>query len=252
MGEKMGVLFPMGQAALKPTLILLHGLLNDERVLEPVASRLRHRADAYLPNLRLQDNMAQMARDAWASVAAVPQHVPVAIAGFSMGGYVALQMLADAPRPVAALALLDTAVRPEPPANVAKREACIASLQRDLAAEVDAILRRSVHPDNAGSAALLETARQLMLDVGAPAAIRQLRAIIDRADHRAMLATLQLPTLVLCGRNDQITPLALSQASAALIPGATLAIVERAGHLSPMEQPDAVAAHLGALLDRLN
>ncbi len=63
----------------KPTLVLLHGLLNDERVWEPVAARLRARADIVVPDLRRQDSMAQMSRDAWAE-----------LAGFSMSGYAAL------------------------------------------------------------------------------------------------------------------------------------------------------------------
>lgn len=71
----------------KPVLLLLHGLLNDERVWEPVASRLRSRADIRIPNLRTQDSMVQMARDAWAAMAEVPASTPVALAGFSMGGY---------------------------------------------------------------------------------------------------------------------------------------------------------------------
>jgi pimeloyl-ACP methyl ester carboxylesterase len=83
---------------MKPTLVLLHGLLNDERVLEPMASPLRARADIRIPNLRRQDCIAQMSRDAWAEVADVPADTPLVLAGFSMGGYVAQQMLADAPR----------------------------------------------------------------------------------------------------------------------------------------------------------
>lgn len=236
---------------MKPLLILLHGLLNDERVWEPVASRLRAHASVCIPNLRTQDSMAQMARDAWASVAGVGADVPVVLAGFSMGGYVAQQMLADAPRRVHALALVDTATRPEPAQNIPVREATMAALRADLGAEVEAILARSVHPDHAGDTALLAAARRIMGDVGAEPAVRQLHAIVGRADHRALLARLDLPVAVVCGRDDRITPLALSQASVALIPNARLVVVEGAGHLAPMEQPDAVAAALRELLEAL-
>lgn len=235
---------------MKPVLVLLHGLLNDERVWEPVASRLRALADIRIPNLRRQDNMAQMARDAWAEVADVPAAQPVVLAGFSMGGYVALQMLAEAPRHVAALALVDTSCQPEPPANLPLREATIAGLQRDVAAEVETILRRGVHPANQPDAALMAMGRSIMLDVGAAAAVRQLRAIIGRADHRALLAHLGLPTLVLCGVADLVTPLQLSKDAAALIPGARLVVLENAGHWAPLEQPEAVAQHLRLLLER--
>jgi pimeloyl-ACP methyl ester carboxylesterase len=236
---------------MKPTLVLLHGLLNDERVWEPVASRLRARADIVIPNLRRQDNMAQMSRDAWADVAGVPADTPLVLAGFSMGGYVALQMLAEAPRRVAALALVDTSTRPEPAENLPVREATIAGLQRDFGAETLAILRRGVHADSLSNVMLMLTGQHIMRDVGADAAVRQIRAIIGRADHRALLAQLDLPVLVLCGRVDQVTPLELSREAAALIPGARLHIVEDAGHWAPLEQPAEVAEQLGRLLDRV-
>jgi pimeloyl-ACP methyl ester carboxylesterase len=209
------------------------------------------RADIRVPNLRLQDSTAQMARDAWAAVAEVRAEVPVVLAGFSMGGYVAIQMLADAPRRVAALALVDTSTRPEPAENIPVREATIAGLQRDVVGEVEAILRRGVHAHTLPNAALMNLGRQIMLDVGAAAAVRQLRAIIGRADCRALLSRLDLPTLVLCGREDQVTPLALSQEAAALIPGARLAVIEAAGHWAPLERPDEVSEELGRLLQAI-
>jgi pimeloyl-ACP methyl ester carboxylesterase len=234
-----------------PTLVLLHGLLNDERVWEPVASRLRRRADIRIPNLRRQDSMTQMSLDAWADVADVPADTPLVLAGFSMGGYVALQMLADAPRRVAALALVDTSCRPEPAENLPVRQATMAGLQRDFDAETLAILRRGVHADNLSNVTLMLTGQRIMREVGADAAVRQIQAIIGRADHRELLAQLDLPVLVLCGRVDQVTPLALSREAAALIPGAQLHIVEDAGHWTPLEQPEVVAEQLGRLLDRV-
>lgn len=236
---------------MQPTLVLLHGLLNDERVWEPVASRLRPRADIRIPNLRRQERIADMARDAWADLADVPPDAPLVLAGFSMGGYVAQQMLADAPRRVAALALVDTSCRPEPPENIPVREATMAALQRDIGAETLAILRRGVHADQLSNAPLMALGQRIMREVGAAAAIRQIQAIIGRADHRALLARLDIPTLVLCGRTDQVTPLALSREAAALIPRARLQIVEDAGHWAPMEQPQVVATELGRLLDAI-
>jgi pimeloyl-ACP methyl ester carboxylesterase len=235
---------------MKPTLVLLHGLLNDQRVWAPVAARLQTRADIVIPNLRRQDSMAQMSRDAWAELADVPADVPVVLAGFSMGGYVAQQMLADAPRRVAALALIDTSTRPEAAENIPVREALIAGLRSDFGATALTLLRRGVHSDRLSDVMLMLGCQHIMRDVGADAAIGQIRAIIGRADHRALLAQLDLPTLVLCGRVDQITPLALSREAAALIPGARLHILEDVGHWAPMERPEEVAEQLGRLLQR--
>lgn len=236
---------------MKPTLVLLHGLLNDQRVWAPVAERLRSRADIVIPNLRRQDSMVQMSRDAWAEVAELPADVPLVLAGFSMGGYVAQQMLADAPRRVAALALVDSSTRPEPAENIPVREALIAGLQSDFGATALTLLRRGVHADRLSDVMLLLNCQHIMRDVGADAAIGQIRAIIGRADHRAMLAQLDLPVLVLCGRVDQITPLVLSREAAALIPGARLHILEDVGHWAPLERPAEVADQLGRLLDRV-
>jgi pimeloyl-ACP methyl ester carboxylesterase len=235
----------------RPVLLLLHGLLNDERVWEPVAAPLRAEADIRIPNLRRQQSIAQMARDAWAMVADVPPEVPVVLAGFSMGGYVAIQMLAEPARRAAALALIDTSTRPEAAQNLPVREATIAGLQRDLEAETLAIMKRGVHPEHLDDAALMAQGLRIMRDVGAEAATGQLRAIIGRADHRALLAKLDIPTLVLCGRTDQVTPLELSQEAAALIPNAQLVIVDQAGHWAPLEQPQIVSAELRRLLAAL-
>ena len=149
----------------QPVLLLLHGLLNDERVWEPVAQRLRARADIRIPNLRTQDDMVQMAQDAWAAAADVPAGMPVALAGFSMGGYVALQMLADAPRPVAGLALVDTSCRPEAADNIPVREATVAALLRDVGAETLAILRRGLHADNSANFPLVSQALRIMRQI---------------------------------------------------------------------------------------
>jgi pimeloyl-ACP methyl ester carboxylesterase len=237
---------------MKPILVLLHGLLNDERVWEPVAARLRGRADIVIPNLRRQDSMAQMSRDAWGELAQAPEDAPLVLAGFSMGGYVALQMLADAPRPVAALALVDSSCRPEAPENIPVREALMAGLQGDFGATALTLLRRGVHADRLSDVMLMLRCQHIMRDVGAEAAVRQVRAIIGRADHRPMLAALQMPVAVLCGRVDQITPLALSREAAELIPGARLHIVEDAGHWTPLERPEEVAGQIGRLLQALH
>jgi pimeloyl-ACP methyl ester carboxylesterase len=235
---------------MKPVLVLLHGLLNDERVWQPVATRLADVAVLRIPNLRTQDSMAQMSRDAWAALADVPDDAALVLAGFSMGGYVAIQMLADAPRRVQALALIDTACRPEPADNVANREKTMAALQADFEGAALGLLRLGLHPDHLSNQALVDEGMRIMRAVGAAAGVRQLRAIVERADHRALLRRLDVPALVLCGRDDQVTPLQLSRDCAALMPDAELVIVENAGHWTPLEQPDAVAAALRALLAR--
>ncbi|MEO7403253.1 MAG: alpha/beta hydrolase, partial [Burkholderiales bacterium] len=107
-----------------------------------------------------------------------------------------------------------------------------------------------MHPDRLADTALIGTVKTMARNVGKPAFVRQQRAIMGRVDSRPLLGSIACPTLVLCGREDKLTPLARSEEIAAAIPNARLAIVERSGHLSTLEQPDAVTAALREWLAR--
>lgn len=234
---------------MKPVLLLLPGMLNDAGVWGEVVEALFGVAEIRaLPAFR-QDSIAAMAQAAWHSVADVPAATPVLLAGFSMGGYVALHMLAQPERPLAGAALVSTSGRPETPEGAATREKTIAAMQANFPKVVDGILQWGT---DAPTPETTERLRAMMLAVGADTAIRQSRAIIGRGDHRAALAALDLPVAVLCGRQDRITPPALSEELAALLPGARLELVEGAGHMLPSEQPRAVADVLAALLRRID
>lgn len=233
---------------MKPVLLLLPGMLNDARVWDGVAAALGDAAEIRIPDFTTQDTLAAMARDAWALVADMPARRPLVLAGFSMGGYVAMEMLAHPARAVQGLVLLDTNGRPESPEGAAQREKTIAAIERRFPAVVDGIATFGTHADSQGDARLMETLRQMMLDVGGPTAIRQNRAIASRADHRAVLAALRLPVRVVCGRADRVTPPELAQELAAAVPGAELIWIENAGHMAPLERPADVAAAIKPLL----
>lgn len=230
-----------------PVLLMLPGMLNDAGVFDALVPALRERAELRFATLQQDDTMAAIADRAWAQLADVEPGRPLCIAGFSMGGYAAIEMLARAPRAVDALALMSTSGRPEAPEGVAVREQTMRAMQRDFPAVVDAVLKRATH---APSPALLERLRPMMLGVGAEVGIRQTRAIMGRADHRDVLAQRTRPTLVICGREDRITPPALSEELAAGVPGATLVLVDGAGHMLPCERPEEVVLSLAALLAR--
>jgi pimeloyl-ACP methyl ester carboxylesterase len=160
---------------------------------------------------------------------------------------VVLEMLARPERAVAGAALVSTSARPESSESAANRTKTIAAMQADFPKVVDGILKWGTH---APAPEVAQQLRAMMLEVGAPTAIGQSRAIMERADHRAELARLTQPVAVLCGRQDRITPPALSQELAALLPAARLTLIDDAGHLLPAEQPRQVAAALAALLAR--
>lgn len=237
----------MTAANMKPVLLLVPGMLNDERVWAEVAQALADVAQVRVARVTTQATIPAMAQDAWALLADLPPEAPVVLVGFSMGGYVAIEMLARPQRRLRAAALVATSARPESPQGQAQREKSIAALQGDFARTVQGIAQWGSHEP---TPALLQALTAMMLDVGAETAVRQTRAIMARGDHREALARLDLPVHVLCGAADRITPPALSQELAALIPHARFHEIEKAGHMLPLEQPQTVAALLRPLCEQ--
>jgi len=173
------------------------------------------------------------------------------LAGFSMGGYTALEIMRQAPERVAALALLDTSARPDTPESTAKRREQMASAAQDFDAVVDALRRRLVHPDVADDPALAETFRAMALRVGRAGFVRQQEAIIARPDSRPSLRDIACPTLVVCGRDDPVTPVEVHEELRDGIAGAQLVVIGTCGHLSPLERAPEVTGALRAFLERV-
>jgi pimeloyl-ACP methyl ester carboxylesterase len=165
-----------------------------------------------------------------------------ALAGLSMGGFVALAIMRHAPGRIDRLALLDTNARADVPERTAEREKFIAMAQAGKFAEVNAALTpRYLHPDHRGEA-FRKVVDEMAEDVGVDGFVRQQRAIMGRPDSRPMLGAIKCPTLVLVGDSDAATPPELSREIAEGIPGSKLVIVKDCGHLSTLEQPEAVNA----------
>jgi pimeloyl-ACP methyl ester carboxylesterase len=172
-----------------------------------------------------------------------------ALAGLSMGGYIAFAMLRQAPERIAKLALLDTSARPDTPEQSAAREKFIAMAQAGKLPEiVDMLAPRFLHRDRHNDQTLNRIVRDMAADTGADAFVRQERAIMTRPDSRPLLASIKCPTLVLVGEGDELTPPDLAKEIAGGIAGARLTVVPNSGHLSTIEQPDAVNAALAEWL----
>jgi pimeloyl-ACP methyl ester carboxylesterase len=164
-----------------------------------------------------------------------------ALAGLSMGGYIALTMVRQAPTRVCKLALLDTSARPETPEQSERRKPQIALAQGGRFAEVPALqFPVFVHRNRQHDEALKRRVRVMAEETGAEAFLRQQKAIMTRPDVRPVLAAITCPTLVLVGDGDELTPPPLSREIAAAIAGSRLVVVADCGHLSTMERPDAV------------
>ncbi len=172
-----------------------------------------------------------------------------ALAGLSMGGYIVLAMLRQAPERIAKLALLDTSARPDTPEQTAGRKTQIAMAQSGRYGEIpEFAIRRYLNAEHQRDERLTGIVRQMVMETGPEAFVRQLNAMISRPDSRPLLATIRCPTLVLVGDGDEATPPELSREIAAGIAGAKLTIVPDSGHLTPLEQPEAVNAALAQWL----
>jgi pimeloyl-ACP methyl ester carboxylesterase len=170
-----------------------------------------------------------------------------ALAGLSMGGYIALTIVRQAPARVCKLALLDTSARPETPEQSERRKPQIALAQGGRFAEVPELqFPVFVHRNRQHDEALKRRVRVMAEETGAEAFLRQQKAIMTRPDMRPLLASIACPTLVLVGDGDELTPPQLSEEIAAGIAGSRLVAVADCGHLSTMERPDAVN---GALVE---
>ena len=168
-----------------------------------------------------------------------------ALAGLSMGGYIALEMTRQAPQRVVRLALLDTAARAETPEQTEARGRVIELAKTGRFAEVPELqFPVFVHGNRQGDAALKKLVRVMAEETGAAAFLRQEQAIIGRLDARTGLAAVKCPTLVLVGDGDELTPPHLSEEIAAAVAGARLVVVAECGHLSTLERPGAVTTAL--------
>ena len=158
-----------------------------------------------------------------------------------MGGYIALEIMRQAPGRVAKLALLDTSARPEAPEQAVRREQLIALAEKRRMREImDVLWLLMVDPSRLKESALRAEMDLMAEETGTEAFIRQQRAIIGRADSRSTLSAIKCPTLMIVGASDQLTPPAHAEEIAQGIPGAKLVKLAGCGHMSPMEKPEEV------------
>lgn len=182
-----------------------------------------------------------------AMAAAILRDAPArfALGGISMGGYIALEILRQAPERVAKLALLDTSARADTPEQIEARRLLIERVGNgELEAVLAQITPNLLHPDHRDRQDLIDIQIRMGRDVGPEGFIRQEAAITKRIDSRPHLADIRVPTLVLVGDRDPLTPPDRAKEIAEAVPGARLVVIPDCGHASTLEQPEAVSAAL--------
>ena len=203
-------------------------------------------ADLTVGDLRTHDTMSALAADV---LSRAPQRF--AVAGLSMGGYCALEIVRQAPERVVGLALVDTSARPDSAESKANREKQIDRARTAYPALVGEVVPKWIHPSRLHDAEVGGVARDMALDVGPEVFARQQRAIMSRADSRPLLKAIGCPTVVVCGGDDALIPMEVHEELAQGIAGAKLEVIAACGHLAPLERPNEVADVLRIWVRRL-
>jgi pimeloyl-ACP methyl ester carboxylesterase len=225
-------------------LLLLPGLLCDAALWQSQINYLKDMADCTVADITRHDTITAIAQDV---LKAAPPRF--ALSGLSMGGYIAFEIMRQAPQRVVKLAIFDSSARPDTPEQQKRRRLLLAMSQAGQFKGVTSrLLPMLIHPDHLADTALTGTIMEMAERIGRDAFHNQQTAILNRADSRPLLRTIACQTLVVGGDKDAITPPELLQEIADDIQGSQLKIIENCGHLSPLEQPQVVNSLMGEWL----
>lgn len=226
-------------------LVLLPGMMCDARIFAPQINALSRERAVMVAPITQGERVEEIASN-------ILDQLPLrfALAGLSMGGIVAMEVLRRAPERVSRLCMMDTNPLAETPAEAASREPMIVGVR---AGRLEEVMRQAMRPDflapGAGRMPVLNTVYAMAADLGPEVFINQSRALQRRRDQQSTLRKCKVPTLILCGAHDRLTPVKRHSFMAELMPAARLEVIEDAGHLPPLETPDATTAALRDWLD---
>lgn len=237
-----------------PAVVLVHGYPLDGAMWSGVARALAAKFHVFKPDLPGRGNTEAPAPDSIAGYADYLEGIiaelpaPVGLAGFSFGGYISLELMKRRPEKVRALALVDTRASADDDTGRAKRDETIAVVrEKGVQPVVDAMPAKLLSAESLRRADLLERVQRMIARQKPETVEADLAAMRDRPDSTALLREIAVPTVVVVGSEDALTPPADAQSMADAIPGARLVTVPASGHLTPMERPKAVARALDEL-----
>jgi pimeloyl-ACP methyl ester carboxylesterase len=225
---------------MKEPLVLLPGMMCDARLFGPQIAELSSEMPVMVAPVSHGERIEEIASGL---LSLLPQRF--ALAGLSMGGIVAMEILRRAPDRVSRLALMDTNPLAETPVVAANREPQIVKVRSGRLIEV---MRDEMKPNYLAPGPQRADVMALVMDMaevlGPEVFIRQSRALQRRRDQQVTLRKCKVPTLVLCGAHDALCPVKRHSFMAELIPGAELKVIENAGHLPTLETPEETTAAL--------
>lgn len=229
----------------RETVVLLPGLLCDRTVWESQIAALSARYDCIVADYGAADSLAAMAQSA---LAAAPPRF--SLAGHSMGGRVALEIMRNSAQRVARLALLDSGHRARPEGEAGEAEAqkryrlLDIALSQGMRVMGREWLQGMIHPERLQDRALIESILAMIERKTPGLFAAQIRALLNRPAAEGVLRAVRCPCLILCGRQDGWSPLARHEEMAKMVTGARLAVIEDSGHMTTLERPQAVTAAL--------
>jgi|TARA_R110002124_G_scaffold65102_1_gene178196 pimeloyl-ACP methyl ester carboxylesterase len=214
--------------------LLCPGFMTDQALWSRMAPGLAELGTCTFADLSRTDDLEVTARD-------LLKNAPdrFILIGFSLGGFVAREIVRLAPERVSGLVLMNSSARPPRP-EIAKRNAFLIghTKERGFRGLSTEAVKKAFHPNRRDDEGLIQEVKDMALRMGADAFIRQLS--IARRDGRPDLAAIACPALVIWARQDELRSMTESQEMADAIPGARFEIIEDCGHMTPMEAPDAV------------
>lgn len=251
---------PAGGTRAQGTLVLLHAFPLIARMWEPQRALARHGWRIVAPELRQfggvsNESMASSMDDYAGDVVDLLDELHVGeavIGGLSMGGYVAFALLRNAPRYVRGLVLADTKPQADTPEAAEGRRRMLALVrEKGTAAVASEMLPKLLGASTLGRRTDLAAQVRAIIEGNSVDAIAgAITALMTRPDSSPLLATIHVPTLIVVGQEDTLTPPALSEGMHAAIVGSELVVIPAAGHLANLEQPEAFNGALEAFLTR--
>jgi pimeloyl-ACP methyl ester carboxylesterase len=221
----------------KIPLIFIPGLLCDQALWQPQIVALSELVDCRVTDQHMHtDTIGQIADGIVADAPA-----QFALAGLSMGGYIALEICRKYGERVKGLALLDTSARPDTPEQTNRRKNMMVLCQeQNFNKIIEMLLPVLIHPDRQEDQELKQQIIDMAVKTGSQIFLRQQHAIINRIDQRPSLSKIACPTVVICGQQDCITPLDCALEMSEKIHQSKLETIKDCGHLSTMEKPEQV------------